>query len=113
MIFCSDEKKNLTTILAATSSSDVTKRLLRVSSSNIWSIGYSPNDNKTGKLVVQFKGKNGGPQDIYLYYDVPAKVYRKMITAPSKGHAFWVYIRNRYKYSKLTGDKKTKTPLGV
>lgn len=104
---------NLIDIFAASSARDITKKMMRVSSSNLWAIGYEPSAKNLGKLVIQFKGKNGGPGDIYLYYDVPVTIYRKMIVAPSKGHAFWIHIRNRYKYSKLTGDKKTKTPWGI
>lgn len=112
-ILSSNRVKKLVSVFAATVARDISKKMVRVSSSNIWSIGFDPSDNKTGKLVIQFKSDKGGPGDIYLYYDIPNLIYRKMITAPSKGHAFWTLIRNRYKYSKLTGDKKAKTPLGV
>lgn len=113
-ISISSSKKNIgVPILAAISSRDLSKKMMRVSSSNIWSMGFDPGQNNLGRLIIQFKGQHGGPGDIYLYYDVPNKIYQKMITAPSKGHAFWIHIRNRYKYSKLTGDKKAKTPWGV
>ena len=69
-------------------------------------------DNK-GDLVIQFKGNKGGPGDIYMYFDVPIKLWRQFIGAPSKGHFFWVYIRNNFTYRKLTGDKKTKLKNGV
>lgn len=89
--------------------------MVRVRSSNIWSYGYNAKSNKspTGDVYVQFKGKNGGPDDIYVYYDVPMMVYRRWHSAPSKGHYFWRYIRNTYTYAKLTGDRRTKLSNGV
>lgn len=91
------------------SSRDFSKNLVRVKSSNIWSYGYDAQiGNKTADLYVQFKGKTGGPGDIYLYFDVPLQIWRKFISAPSKGHFFWKYIRNNYRYRKLTGDKRGK-----
>ena len=64
-------------------------------------------------MLVQFKGNNGGPGDIYIYYDVPNKVWRQFVSAPSKGAYFWRYIRNTFTYAKLTGDKRTKLKNGV
>lgn len=93
---------------------DLIRQLVRVRSSNIW--GYSINvkdKNNFGDVIVQFKGKDGGPGDVYMYYDVPVRVYRRWQSAPSKGHYFWVNIRDRYRYSKLTGDKKTKMRGGI
>lgn len=106
-VYLTNEKS---VINAAISTRDLTKNMVRVKSSNVW--GYNINiksrKDKTGDVVVQFKGKNGGPDDIYIYYDVPIKIFRKWHSAPSKGHYFWKYIRNYYKYSKLTGDKRGK-----
>ena len=101
--------KNRTQILAA-NTKDLAANLSRVRSSNIWSYGFNMKDrhDKTGDIVVQFKNKNGGPGDVYIYYDVPFVVYRRWQSAPSKGHYFWIYIRNIFKYSKLTGDKRGK-----
>lgn len=102
-------------INCAISSRDMTKNMVRVKSSNIWSYGINikRRGDDTGDVLVQFKGKNGGPDDIYMYYDVPVKIYRQWIAAPSKGHFFWVNIRNYYKYRKLTGDKRTKLRNGI
>lgn len=101
--------KNRTKILAA-NTKDLASNLSRVKSSNIWSYGFNMKDrhDKKGDIVVQFKGKHGGPGDVYIYYDVPFIVYRRWQSAPSKGHYFWMYIRNIFKYSKLTGDKRGK-----
>lgn len=99
-----------TPIIASISSRDLTKSMVRVKSSNIWSYNINIKDikDKTGTVYVQFKNKKGGPGDIYCYYDVPINVWRKWLSSPSAGHYFWKYIRNRMKYSKLTGDKKGK-----
>ena len=62
---------------------------------------------------MQFKGRNGGPDDVYVYFDVPIIIYRRWLSAPSKGHFLWEYIRGKYAFAKLTGDKKTKQRGGV
>lgn len=102
-------------ITAAINTRDFAKTMVKVRSSNIWGYNIDIKDNNadTGDVYVQFKGEDGGPDDIYVYYDVPVRIYRKWHTSPSKGHFFWQYIRGKYKYSKLTGDKKTKQAGGV
>lgn len=107
-IFCSSEYRQQ--ILASISSRDITKSMVRVKSSNIWSYTLNVKDKKnpTGDLYVQFKGPHGGPEDVYVLYDVPVKLYKRFITAPSKGHFYWQYLRNNFRYSKLTGDKRGK-----
>ena len=111
--FCSTE--NRYAITAAISSRDITKNMVRVKSSNLWSFAMNIKDNKskTGDLYVQFKGRKGGPGDVYVYYDVPVKIYQQFISGPSKGHNFWKYIRGKFVFSKLTGDKRTKQKGGV
>ena len=97
-------------ILAAKSIRDITSNLVRVKSSNVWAYGIDIKDRKStsGTVFIQFKGKNGGPGDVYAYYDVPVKIWRQLVGAPSKGHAFWVLIRNNFLYRKLTGDRRGK-----
>ncbi len=97
-------------INAGVSSRDITRDMVRVKSSNVWSykINIKKYGDKFGDVYVQFKGNQGGPGDIYVYYDVPVKIYRRWVSAPSKGHYFWQYIRNNFQYSKLTGDKRGK-----
>lgn len=106
---------NSSIIQAAINTRDLAKNLVRVRSSNVWSIGIDIRDkkDKTGTVIAQFKNKYGGPGDIYAYWDVPVIVYRKWITAPSKGHYFWQYLRNNYSYSKLTGTKKGVLPNAI
>lgn len=102
-------------IQAAINTRDLAKNLVRVRSSNVWSIGIDIRDrkDKTGNVLVQFKNANGGPGDIYMLYDVPIPVYRKWVTAPSKGNYYWRYLRNNYLYAKLTGNRKGVLPNAV
>lgn len=104
-----------TVVQAAISSRDLSKNLVRVKSSNMWAytINIKQYGDKTGDVLVQFKGKNGGPGDIYMYFDVPVNIWRRWLSAPSKGHFFWENIRNVYKYRKLTGDKRGKLKNAV
>lgn len=95
------------------STREMMKKLIRVKSSNLWSYAFQPKDYNTGTMMIQFKGASGGPDDVYVYYDVPTKLWQKFVAAPSKGHFLWEYIRNVFKYSKLTGDKRTKLPNGI
>lgn len=114
MSFC--ETAGRQPIMAAISSKDITRNMVRVKSSNIWSYtinGRDGQDSKLGDVYVQFKGKHGGPGDVYVYYDVPVKIYKQMLSAPSKGHSFWQNLRGKYSYAKLTGDKRTKRRGGV
>lgn len=109
------EKIEQRSVMAGTSTKDISKQMVRVKSSNVWSYALNVKDkhNKFGDLYVQFKATQGGPGDIYIYYDVPITIYRRWQSAPSKGHFFWQYIRNYYKYSKLTGDKRGKLKNAV
>lgn len=102
-------------VLASISSRELTKNLVRVRSSNVWAycINIKNRKDKTGDVLVQFKGPKGGPGDIYIYYSVPINIWRKIIGSPSAGHAVWQYLRGRYTYAKLTGDKKTKMRGGI
>ena len=102
-------------IFAAISTKDITKNMVRAKSSNIWSyaINVRKAGDNTGDMYIQFKGKDGGPDDIYMYYDVPVKLYRRFITSSSKGHFFWQHIRNDFRYRKLTGNKHGVLPNAV
>ena len=101
--------------MAAINTRDLTSDIVRVKSSNVWGYKFNVKEqgDNTGDLIVQFKGNNGGPGDVYIYYDVPVRVYRRWQSAPSVGHYFWVYIRNNFKYSKLTGNRRGKLPNAV
>lgn len=112
-IFCSAEGRSV--ITASISSKEITRNMIRVKSSNVWSytINVRGNESTVGDVYVQFKDADGSPGDVYVYYDVPISVYRRWHSASSKGHYMWRYIRGKYKYAKLTGDKKTKQRGGV
>ena len=98
-----------------TTTQDFVKELSRVKSSNVWSYAFQPKDDKKGDMLVQFKGKRGGPGDIYIYYDVLNEIWKRFYLAPSKGRFFWKHIRNNMhiRYAKLTGDKRTHLPNGI
>lgn len=108
-------RRMLQNILAAINTSDLSSKLFRVKSSNVWAyrLFMRNRKDKTGDLIVQFKSREGGPGDVYQYYDVPFTLFRKWQATTSKGHFFWKYIRNYYKYSKLTGDKRGKLANAV
>lgn len=108
-------KKRKKLIFSSISSREITKNMVKVKSSNIWSYTLDLKDNHSdsGNLYVQFKNQSGGPGDVYVYYDVPVVIYRRWQSSPSKGHYFWQYIRNYYRYSKLTGDKRGKLKNAV
>lgn len=96
-----------------TTTQDFVKKLARVKSSNVWSYAFQPKDEKTGDMLMQFKKKDGGPGDIYIYYNVPSKLWQRFVASPSKGHFMWQFIRNVFTYAKLTGDKRTHLPNGI
>lgn len=96
-----------------TTTQDFVKKLARVKSSNVWSYAFQPKDEKLGDMLMQFKAKNGGPGDIYIYYNVPNKLWQRFVASPSKGHFMWQFIRNVFTYAKLTGDKRTHLPNGI
>ena len=97
-------------INCAKNTKDFASNLVRVKSSNLWAYNMHVKDGNSdiGDVVVQFKSKDGGPGDVYIYYDVPVRLYRRWVSSPSKGAFFWRYIRNNFQYSKLTGDKRGK-----
>lgn len=96
-----------------TTTQDFVKKLARVKSSNVWSYAFQPKDEKSGDMLMQFKRKDGGPGDIYIYYNVPNKIWQRFVAAPSKGAFFWRNVRNIFTYAKLTGDKRTHLPNGI
>ena len=102
-------------VLAAINTKNLAKNLVRCKSSNVWAYGMNIKDrkDKTGDMIMQFKDKNGGAGNVYIYYDVPVTLYRRLQSAPSVGHFFWVYIRNNFKYSKLTGNKRGVLPNAI
>ena len=64
-----------------------------VSSSAISSVGY---DRKAKTLELEFS--SGG---IYDYYEVPPKVYAKLMSAESKGRFIAEQIRGKYQSERV------------
>ena len=102
-------------IMAAINTKNLAQNLVRVRSSNVWAVGFNVKNkgDKVGDLVIQFKNKNGGGGDVYIYFDVPLTVYRRMMSTTSFGHFVWEYIRNSFNYSKLTGNKRGVLPNAI
>lgn len=114
LVFCASEYRNQ--ITSAISSRDISKSLVRVKSSNVWAynINVRKDGDVKGDVYVQYKNEHGGPGSVYVYYNVPVRTYRKLVSAPSKGHAVWEYLRKpKIPYSKLTGDKRGKLPYAI
>ncbi len=65
-----------------------------VTSSNIRSIGYDP---QSALLEVEFTSG-----DVYQYFNVPEHLYRGLMNASSKGQFLSDYIRNSYRYQKIS-----------
>ncbi len=65
-----------------------------VTSTNIRSIGYDP---QSGTLEVEFTSG-----DVYQYFNVPEHLYRGLMNAASKGQFLNDYIRNGYRYQKIS-----------
>ena len=65
----------------------------RVSSSNIRSIGYDPQNE-----ILEIEFLNGG---VYQYFGVSQSVYERLMAASSKGRIFSTYIRNRYTANRI------------
>ena len=63
-----------------------------VSSSAIRAVGYDP---ESERLEVEFR--SGA---VYEYRNVPSKVYRSLMSAPSKGRFLSRHIRDRYRFSR-------------
>ena len=65
----------------------------KIDSSTIESVRYFP-DNK--ELQIKFKNNT-----MYIYSDVPFKVYMGLIHAPSAGSYLWKNVRNKYETKKI------------
>jgi len=65
-----------------------------VSSTNIRSIGYDPQS-----AIIEVEFTSG---DVYQYFDVPEHLYNGLMSASSKGQFLNDYIRNSYRYQKIS-----------
>ena len=102
-------------VMAAINTKNIAQNLVRCKSSNVWAYGMNIKDrkDKTGDLIMQFKNKNGGAGDVYVYFNVPVTMYRRLQSATSVGHFVWQYLRNNFNYSKLTGNKRGVLPNAI
>ncbi|MCY4305669.1 MAG: KTSC domain-containing protein [Aestuariivita sp.] len=64
-----------------------------VASSNVVPIGY---DEQSQTLEIEFLNKS-----IYRYFNVPKKMYDKLMKEPSKGSFLHIYIKNAYPFSRV------------
>lgn len=67
---------------------------IRVSSSNISSIGYDP---ESQTLEIEFHDGS-----IYQYDGVPQSIYDGLMSASSHGQYLHQYIKDRYRHRKVT-----------
>lgn len=65
-----------------------------VESSDLSSVGY---DLSTKTLEIEFN--SGG---VYQYFDVPENTHYELMSAPSKGKYFHKFIKNVYRYQKVS-----------
>lgn len=65
--------------------------MISVDSSNVKAVGYDG-----ANLFVGFKINT-----LYVYFDVPKKVYDGLMQASSKGSFLHQHVMNRYRYEKL------------
>lgn len=74
--------------------------LTPVESSQIYSIGHTPNANV---LFIRFHSRAPGTHGLtYAYFDFPAEKFQDFLKAESKGRFLNQEIRDKYKYQKLT-----------
>lgn len=72
--------------------------LTTVESSMIYAVGY---DAKSKTLEVVFNSSG-----VYTYTEVPAKVYKGLMAADSKGSYMRSEIIDCYPYTRLSGKKR-------
>jgi hypothetical protein len=74
-------------------------RLIPMPSTVIQSFNY---ESASRQLVIEFQSRQR-----YVYYDVPAEVFRQMQASGSRDAYFSLHIRDRYSYSRLAafGDE--------
>jgi hypothetical protein len=64
-----------------------------------------------GELGRTVGGKTGGPGALYAYYDVPPRIFERIVRAPSAGKAVWDDLRirgtaygHRFRYTLAAGQ---------
>ena len=66
--------------------------MIRVASSNIYSVGYED-------TVLYVRFNSGG---LYAYFGVPEYVYSNMLHAPSKGGYLAAHVKGHYRYQRIS-----------
>jgi hypothetical protein len=66
---------------------------IHVTSSDIVSIGY-----KDSVLEIEFHSA----KSVYQYFQVPEQEYNELMNAQSHGKYFNQYIKNKYKFEKVS-----------
>ncbi|HOE18890.1 MAG TPA: KTSC domain-containing protein [Syntrophorhabdaceae bacterium] len=67
--------------------------LVRVSSSNLHSVGYDP-----ASQTLRIKFRDGG---VYDYYNVPVSRYTGLMSSGSKGSYHANHIKDHYRYRRI------------
>lgn len=70
----------------------------QINSACLATVGYAP---QTHTLEIRFR--SGA---LYWYAAVPARLYSRLLAAPSKGRFFAGQIKGRYPYVRLAGPRK-------
>ena len=65
-----------------------------VVSSNLESVGYDQTH-----CILEIEFQSGG---VYQYFNVPIQEFTALLGASSKGQYFHVYIKGRYRYSRIS-----------
>jgi hypothetical protein len=72
-----------------------------VESSSLASVLYFPEQRQ---LEVEFLSKA-----VYMYFDVPPRIYTELLTAESIGRYFNAYIRNSFTCQQIRGSSDAAT----
>ncbi len=77
-------------------------RVATVESTTLATVGY---DEAQELLQLEFGSRvEFGNRAVYLYFGVPAAVFKALLDAPSKGWYFNGAIRGRYPYRQTLGS---------
>jgi hypothetical protein len=74
-----------------------------VKSSNVASIGYH---EPTKKMEVEFHGKSGKPNMIYVHYGIEPQMHADFMAADSIGSFYNQNIRGKFNYKRLEPEQK-------
>jgi len=78
------------------------EKVYKTASSNLKYAGYNEKDKI---LYLSFTDAKSG---YYKYFDVPLVTFHSLLQAESKGSFFSKYVKNIYKYEKVTSPVNSK-----